>query len=109
MDSQITATMTATIYVAAASSTRDSSGQPTWGTPAARSASVEREVKIIPGVGGEELRTSHIILTNTAIGPNDRIWLPGDSTTAALARRPMLIEPIPGELAGDTDHWEVYV
>jgi len=109
MDGQITRTMTATIYVATATG-RDTSGQPTWGTPAARSVAVEQETRIIPGANGEELKTSHVIFTNTAVGKMDRIWMPGDSSaTASLARRPMLIEPISGELAGTTDHWEVYV
>lgn len=110
MDPQITAGMDETIYVAAATTTRDSQGQPTWGAAAARSVSVEPSTRIVPGAGGEEIQTSHLIFTNTAIGKMDRIWMPGDSSAdATKARRPLLIEPIPGEDSSVTDHWEVYV
>ena len=110
MDWQLVAGHTQTIDVATAAATRDAQGQPTWGSPASRSVRVERSDKVIPGPGGEELRTSHVIFTTAAIGLDDRIWMPGDSSaTASLARRPMRVEPIPGELSGDTDHWEVYV
>ncbi len=109
MDPQIKATLTATIYVASATGA-DVYGQPTWGTPAARLVCVERSDKILPGPNGEQLRTSHLIITDTAIGTMDRIWLTGDSSSdATKARRPMAVDPIPDELSANTSHWEVYV
>lgn len=110
MDWQLVAGHTQTIYVATAAATRDAQGQPTWGSPAARSVRVERSDRIVPGPNGEDLKTSHLIFTETAIGKADCVWLPGDnSATASLARRPMLIEAIPAEDSGTTDHWEVYL
>lgn len=109
MDPQIVATLTQTISVASATGA-DVYGQPSWGAPATRSVCVERSDKILAGANGEQLRTSHLIITTSAIGTMDRIWLPGDSSsTASLARRPMSVEPIPDELSGTTSHWEVYV
>lgn len=110
MDAQLVAMLGQTIYVATAAATRDSQGQPTWGTPASRTVRVELNSEIIPGPNGEELRTTHKIFTTAPIGLMDRLWMPGDSSgTASLARRILRVLPIPGEVSSTIDHYEVDV
>jgi hypothetical protein len=108
MDAQLVAMLTQTIYVAAATGA-NTHGEPTWGTPASRSVRIELSDRVIKGPRGEELVASHLIITTAAIGLRDRVWLPGDARTDELAKRPKLVEPIPGEYSGVTDHWEVYL
>lgn len=110
MDPQLLAMMApTTIYVAAVTGTADSTGKPGRGTPAARTAWVEREDKVFDAGTKTEKVTTHIIVVQDAIGVQDRIWLPGDSSaTAALARVPYSVEPIRNG-AGTVDHYEVRV
>lgn len=108
LDPQIKSTLQQTIAVASAS-TRNEAGDLAYGAPANRLSRVELYSKRIVTADGEEKQTTHKILVELAIGENDRIWLPGDSSAdAKLARLPLQIGVAVDE-NGALSHYEVTV
>jgi hypothetical protein len=102
--------LTATVYVASVSA-RTASGQPTWATPAACSARVEQSTRQIQQTDGAVLQTTHCIFLDTSRPPvrGDRLWLPGDARTDALARIVRHVDTLPAAPGSGTSHYEVYV
>ena len=99
-----------TVYLASVSG-RTNSGQPTWGTPVAVSARVESSNRQIQGQDGTTVQTSNCIFLNTTRPPvrGDRVWLPGDARTDALARLVRHVDALPARSGSGTSHYEVYV
>lgn len=99
-----------TIYLASVTG-RGNSGQPTYGTPAAVSARVEVSTRQIQGPDGTALQTSHCIFLDTDRPPvrGDRLWMPGDARTDALARLVRHVDALPAASGSGTSHYEVYV
>lgn len=58
----------------------DNYGDPTFGSQTAIAAYVESDNDTVIGTNGEEIRSTHKIVTATEIPKDARIWLPGDST-----------------------------
>ena len=109
MDPCLKATLNQTIYVASRTGT-SSYGDSTFGAATARKARVEVDRRLVanPFTGKEEV-TSHRIVVEQAIGLNDRIWLPGHSTSdATLARIPKQVQEGISE-NGSLHHYEVLV
>lgn len=92
LDPTIKAQLQQSIAYAAASS-RDSHGDITYGsTSTGIKARVIRRPQTVTSSAGEVLVSDVQILTETAIGINDRVWLPDDSSSdATLARTPKAI------------------
>ena len=114
MDPQLRSQLAQTIYVAAPS-TVDSYGQVTYATPVAVKARVELQRSTESGGGslstsdGEESASSTLVITETEIKPESRVWLPGDNQAdPTLARRPLSVLRLPDE-KGATDHYETRV
>jgi hypothetical protein len=116
MDPQLRSQLAQTIYVAAPS-TVDSYGQVTYGSPVAVKARVELQRSTENGgrggslstSDGEESASSTLVITETEIKPESRIWLPGDNQAdPTLARRPLSVLRLPDE-KGATDHYETRV
>ena len=73
--------------------TADSYGDYSYSSGTNVAARIERHDAIVYNEAGEELKTTHRIITEAAITQRDRIWFPGDSSsTASLARTPRSIE-----------------
>lgn len=113
MDAQLRAQLAETIYVAAPS-TVDNYGQTTYAAPVAVKARVEHLVSTISGgrgaaaevTDGEQSASSMLIITESEIKPESRVWLPGDNQAdATLARRPLSVLRLPDE-RGNVDHYE---
>lgn len=86
----------------------NSSGDPIYGgAVSAISVRIEQHQREIRRADGSFKTSTHWIATTSAIGMNDRLWLPGvDSTDATLARLPLTIEQMPDE-RGAVDHYEI--
>lgn len=104
MDPTLRKQLRQTIYVATFTSV-DGGNTPTYGTPAAVSARVVPTNGISTNAEGEEVVTTHQIVTAVEIKASDRIWLPGDATTTANARQPVSVTKGVDEF-GNNDHWE---
>lgn len=91
-----------TCYHAARSSTPSSHGDPSFGTATAIACRVEHARTLRP----EEVSFSHRIFTEAAVSVGDRLWLPGDATTAALARPVQEVRRV-SSLNGGTTLYEV--
>ena len=102
--------LTSTVYLASVSGRADS-GQPTWAAAVACAARVEQSSRQIQQADGTMLQTSHCIFLNTTRAPlrGDRLWLPGDARTDALARIVRQVDTLPSAPGSDTSHYEVYV
>ena len=75
------------------SQTGVTAGDPTWGSQTARKARVEHGTKMIVAPDGSQKQSEHVVVTDFAIGPEDRVWLPGDNTADAnAARRPIIVK-----------------
>lgn len=108
MDPQITASLKQTINVAPYSSALRA-GDPTFGAAVAVSAYIEDKIITVRGPSGNELKTSKLIITASAIGLQDRVWLPGDSTSdRTKGRSPVSVETFVDEV-GNADHYETYL
>ncbi len=84
-------------------------GDPAYAAPVARTVRIEPIDMVVLSDNGEELKTSKAIYTSTAIGIQDRIWFPGDSSgDATLARLPKRIDELVDE-NGVLHHYEVLV
>jgi hypothetical protein len=84
-----------------------SGGNETLGTATAVRAHVEVKDAEGPSPGGTEATVSHLLITETAIGRDDVVWLPGlDPTNAALGKHPIAVDTFRDE-RGNVDHYEV--
>ena len=78
-------------------------GELTYGAAVAVKARVEQKQNIVKQADGTLIVVDHEFLTTTAIGTQDRVWLPGDSTgDATLARTPQVVEQVAGLDGVDT-------
>ena len=88
---------------------RSVTGDPTYGDQAEAPARVELVSKLIRTPGGTEKQASHRIVTSTAIGLFDRIWVPGaDTTSTNAAQRPITVNSA-SDLYGGGTLYEVYL
>lgn len=62
------------------SQTGVSAGDPTWGSKVAKKGRVEHGTKMIVSEGTEKQSEAQV-LTDFAIGLEDRVWFPGDDTS----------------------------
>jgi hypothetical protein len=98
----IDALLTDTINVGTPISLNDE-GEFTYGSPVAVACKVEHKQEQVKNGEGQMVLSDHWIVTKTSIGPQDRIWLPGqDSGDASLARTPQTISSATGVGSGDT-------
>jgi hypothetical protein len=88
-------------------------GTPTLAAAVAMLAYLEPGATQGSGMGGTEMRTGTLIITETDIGMDDRIWMPGDDPTdLTLAETPLpgsrrvFNEPFLGTAV---DHYEIMV
>lgn len=98
-----------TIYVASPTGVGND-GLQDYGTPAAVKARVEPEHKLwYKGQGGTgaEQRTDHYIATDTEIGYDDRVWLPGESISGE-GHRPIKIQ-VTSNKPGTSTVYEVFL
>jgi hypothetical protein len=94
--------LTATISVATPFSLNDE-GEFAYGSPVVVACKVEHKQEQVKNAEGQMVLSDHWIVTKTSIGPQDRIWLPGqDSGDATLARTPQTISSATGVGSGDT-------
>lgn len=109
VDSELRKMMAQTIYVARVSSTlANVYGGKSWDTPDPFAARVEPKRRTHHSATGDEVISDFLVLTETRIGLTDRVWLPGDSTTAGRGREPKSVFEVPDE-DGTISHYEVYV
>lgn len=88
--------LTQTIYTAARTG-EDATGTPTYAAAISRAAGVEYAQGVArEGQQGTVSRTRATIITLAAIGPQDRVWLPGAAVDAIQAS---LADPDDEELA----------
>jgi hypothetical protein len=81
-------------------------GDPTWGAKRDVRARVELTRKKVRSAAGELVDMTHMVFTTEAITINDRIWVPGTtSTVVKQARRPVSVMAVPRK-DGVTDHYE---
>lgn len=110
LSSQMASKQLQTIYRASRSS-RGASTKPTFGAPAAMSVYVEPSTREVPsGIDGSTTVLSNtLILSESEIKREDRIWLPGvDQTNGELAEVVKWVDPIT-DFDGTVSHYEVYV
>jgi hypothetical protein len=87
----------------AAPLTVSNEGEYAYDTPASVLCKLEHKREQVKNIEGQMVLSEHAIVTETAIGPQDRIWLPGQSTSdATLARTPQTIEQASGIGSGNT-------
>ena len=104
--SELTQTLTdildQTVSVAAPNAV-NSDGELSYGAPASVACRLQRNARIMKTTDGQDIISDTQILTLTAIGEQDRIWLPGQSTSdQALARTPQLVKSIQMISGGST-------
>lgn len=85
-------------------------GNATFGASVEALARVERSDRIIEGADGTKRQTTHLIITETRIGDEDRVWLPGEWTSDDNGnhRTPAIVDEVPDE-RGNVHHYEVTV
>ena len=84
-------------------STVNSDGELSYGTPVSVACRLQKNARIMKTPDGQDIISDTQILTLTAIGEQDRIWLPGQSTSdATLARTPQLVKSIQMISGGST-------
>lgn len=106
LDRAIRRQLCQTIYVAHKTA-ESQAAVPTYGTPSAVRARVNQKTGTAFTADGDEVTTSHELISATEIVLTDRIWLPGlsssDSTKAIL---PKQINP-GYDVNGVITHWQV--
>jgi hypothetical protein len=73
-----------TVSVASVATT-NAKGVATYGAPVAVPARVWQQSGVVENAQGEQVKTSHIVHTEHQVLPNDRVWIPGASTSDASA------------------------
>lgn len=59
------------------------------------------------GAVGREAQVQHVVITETAITMDQRVWLPGDDPgTVEFGKKPMAIDVF-NDVLGNVDHYEV--
>ena len=106
MDSQLQGLLLQTIYTAAR--TGIGAVDPTYGTPASMAARVELRTATTKSADGLERTTDYLIFTTTAVGLLDRVWLPGEYTSASDGkhRLPASVERVV-DWTGAVTHYEI--
>ena len=66
---------------------RDGSGDPSFGAQTTQRARVERYNKKILDEDGNEVQANHKVFSPVVIDWSDRLWIPGDSVVDVLAGR----------------------
>lgn len=66
-------------------------GDLTYGGNLTTKARVEPYTKIVSVAGGEQRMTTHKITSEAAIPIDARVWIPGDTVSAATARRALTV------------------
>lgn len=108
MDVQLRRSLDQTVYKAGAASI-SSQGDITYASPTSLSARVEAFEQNVDTKDGRAVKTTHLIVCETAIDKADRVWLPGvDQTNSALAREVLSAASFT-DGKGAIDHYEVYV
>lgn len=106
MDACLKALLTQTINVRPVTAFSPG-GQETLGAAVPIPAYVELKRGTAPAPGGTEVAVTHMIITEVAVGLDQRVWLPGDSPAdLKLGKRPMNVMAYKDE-AGNPDHFEV--
>lgn len=73
----------------------DTSGDPTYSASYTITVRIERKESLLYDRYGEEVHTTHFIISEEPIFEKMRIWFPGESETdATLARIPKVIEKL---------------
>lgn len=108
MDNQLRRQLRQTISVASPTGV-STSGDFTYGTATTRAARVETHDREVLIADGEFSRSNTLVIVEAEIGINDRIWLPGVSSSLSdEARKPMRVMKFIDEL-GAVDHFEVWL
>jgi len=84
------------------------SGDPTFGAQSTLKARVEEEVGIVATADGEQTTYTHKIATETQIGVNARVWLPGANTGDNNAAMRPLVSRTAQTLSGGYRYYETY-
>jgi hypothetical protein len=86
---------------------RNSHGDPTFGSQRTVTARVEPLVRLLRKPNGEEVYSSHSLLTDQAIAMHERIWLPGTNPADNTAARvPLEVRVTPSKV-GDFSLYQV--
>lgn len=111
LDPEIKAMMTADVYVAQATGA-SRSGDPVYAPVSSTpiKARVEPSVQLVrSGTDGEDINSSHMVLTDAPLTANDKLWLPGtDTAIDRQARIVRSVAPMYDE-DGTISHYEVLV
>ena len=67
-------------------------GDLTFGSTATTAARIDYKASIVTAPNGEQVACSTIIVTEIEIVPDSRVWMPGVSATANLAKRVIATE-----------------
>lgn len=109
MDAQLRRQLRQTISYAAPNGTVSRYGEVALGSVATMAARVEELDQEVIDEDGEARRSSHRIITESALGLDYRVWLPGvSSSDATAARRPMRVLKAIDE-RGAVDHYVTLV
>jgi hypothetical protein len=81
LDPQLRAQLKQTIYVASRLGGLDEYGNPAYSTPKECRARIRDLQKLITDSKGQQVVAAVELLTDTPIGIQDRIWLPGADVT----------------------------
>ena len=78
-------------------------GEFSYGASVSVACRLQKNARIMKTPDGQDIISDTQVLTLTAIGDQDRIWLPGQSTSdATLARTPQLVKSIQMISGGST-------
>lgn len=98
--------MTNAVTVAAIASF-DSSGAPTYGAQVLLPARIELSQRLVRSRDGSEVVSSHVVYTQSQIGIEDAIWLPGDSTAdQSVAKYPIRVDAA-YDRSGNFVYWKI--
>ena len=100
--------LTDTVTVAARSGV-SGAGDPTYGSQTTVTARVEHGSKLVKASDGREIQAEHTVLTTTAVGLQDRLWLPGDDTGDATKARLPVANKIASTPTGALTIYETYL
>jgi hypothetical protein len=106
MDESLRATLVKTINVASVTA-YTAGGNETLGAPVALAAHVENTDEVITAENGTQLSPSHLLILDTAIGLDARVWMPGEVPASTPGKKPMAVRAFYDPDTGVTDHWEV--
>jgi len=70
---------------------RSLSGAISFSSPEIKKARIERKAKLVLDANGGQRQTSHVIVTETQIPMESRVWLPGDDTAVSNDARTVVM------------------